>query len=166
MVFGDVEAVFVHVGVGIWIKLAGGMPIDGLISGMRAKTLLPLVTVLLCGALVPSASARVAKPVIKGEEVGYFGSATVAYQLDVFVYSNVSPRSGGHVTVCVNGKCERAFGHRRPAPWYSASFSTRGLRMGDAVRFTVMESDAAGQSKVTVTRPLLCMHNNGSTPQN
>ena len=112
-----------------------------------------------------SASARVSKPLIKGEEVGYFGSALVARQIDVFVYSNLSPRVGARVTVCVNGRCERAFGHRRPAPWYSASFSTAGLRMGNAVRFTVMESDAARQAKVTVTRPLLCMHNDGSTPQ-
>lgn len=141
------------------------MPIHASISGMRAKLLPLLATALLCGAVVPSASARVSKPVINGEEVGYFGSATVTRQIDVFVYSNMSPRTGGHVTVCVSGKCERALGHRDPAPWYSASFSTRGLRMWDSVRFTVVESNAAGQAKVTVTRPLLCMHNNGSTPQ-
>ena len=132
---------------------------------MRAKSLPLLSTLLLCGAVASSAAARVSKPVIKGEEVGYFGSATVAHQIDVFVYSNMSPRAGGRVTVCINGTCERALGHREPAPWYSASFSTRGLRMGQAVRFTVKESDAAGQTKVTLTRPLLCMHNNGSTPQ-
>lgn len=132
---------------------------------MRAKTLPLLVTVLLSAAVVPAASARMSAPVIKGEEVGYFGSALVAHRIDVFVYSNMSPRAGGQVTVCVGSKCERALGHREPAPWYSASFSTAGLRMGARVRFTVMESDTAGQAKVTVMRPLLCMHNNGSTPQ-
>lgn len=119
---------------------------------------------LVSAAVVPAAAAQVSKPVIKGEEVGYFGSAAVARQIDVFVYSNMSPRAGG-VTVCVEGRCERALGHREPAPWYAASFSTAGLRMGAAVRFTVIEKNAAGQAKVTVTRPLLCMHNNGSTPQ-
>ena len=132
---------------------------------MRARTLPLLVTVLFSAAVVPAASARVSSPVIKGEEVGYFGSALVAHRIDVFVYSNVSPRVGGRVTVCLGGKCERAVGHGEPGPWYSASFSTAGLRMGDQVRFTVVESDAAGQAKVTVARPLLCMHNNGSTPQ-
>jgi hypothetical protein len=37
--------------------------------------------------------------------------------------------------------------------------------MGDAVKFTATAKDAAGQSKVSVTKPLLCMHNDGSTPQ-
>lgn len=133
---------------------------------MRAKRLPLIVTALLSVAVVPAAAAAaVPKPVIKGEEAGYFGSALVAHRIAVFVYSNMSPRVGGRVTVCVHGKCVRAIGHRDPAPWYSASFTTAGLRMGDSVRFTVIEQDAAGQAKVTVTRPLLCMHNNGSTPQ-
>lgn len=132
---------------------------------MRSKLLTALATVLLSSAAVPAALASGSKPVIKGEEAGYFGSATVTHRLSVFVYANLAPRAGMHVTVCVAGRCQRMVGHRNPAPWYSASFATRGLRMGASVRFTVVASSPAGHARVTVTRPLLCMHNNGSTPQ-
>jgi hypothetical protein len=112
-----------------------------------------------------TAGARSDKPVIKTEEVGYFGSAKVAHQVSVFVYSNLGPAAGTRVTVCLGGTCKTAKGHDARLAWYSASFSTRGLHMGDAVKFTATAKDAAGQSKVSVTRPLLCMHNDGSTPQ-
>jgi hypothetical protein len=133
---------------------------------MRSKALPLIATILLSGAAAPVVSAHMSRPVIKGVEVGYFGSATVTHRVAVFVYSNMAPRAGSRVTVCLEGKCERALGHKSPAPWYSATFSSRGLRMGDPVRFKVVAADAAGRSKVTVSRPLLCMHNNGSTPQN
>lgn len=112
-----------------------------------------------------SAGAHASKPVIKTEEVGYFGSATVTRQVSVFVYSNLGPRAGNHVTVCLGGKCKTAVGHNARLAWYSASFTTRSLHMGDPVKFTATAKDSAGQSKVIVTKPLLCMHNNGSTPQ-
>lgn len=147
------------------IKLGGHLPINAQVRNMRAKALSLIAGVLLSAAAVPAATARVARPVIKGEEAGYFGSATLAHRIDVFVYSNVAPRAGAEVVVCVGGKCKRAVGHSRPAPWYSASFSTHGMPMGAPVHFSVRVSDAAGQAAVSVTRPLLCMHNNGSTPQ-
>jgi len=131
---------------------------------MRTKTLIGLVTVLTCGAIAPAASAASSKKLIKGSEVGYFGSATVTYRADVFVYSKLPPRTL-KVTVCLNGKCHRAVGHNTPGPWYSTSFSTRGYRMGDPVRFTILASAGSRRVKETVTRPLLCMHNDGSTPQ-
>lgn len=134
-------------------------------SDMRRKTLPLLLSCLLIAIAAPLASAHGSKPVIKGEEVGYFGGATVTYQADVFVYSNLGPRSGTHVNVCMNGTCERAVGHTAKLAWYSAAFKIRGLRMGDPVKFSVVESNASGRATVTVTRPLLCMHNNGSTPQ-
>jgi hypothetical protein len=99
------------------------------------------------------------------EEVGYFGSARVTHQVSVFVYSNLGPRAGNHVTVCLGGTCKAAKGHNAHLAWYSASFSTRGLHMGDAVKFTAIARSSAGQSRVSVTKPLLCMHNDGSTPQ-
>jgi hypothetical protein len=112
-----------------------------------------------------TAGARSDKPVIKTEEVGYFGSAQVTHQVNVFVYSNLGPRAGNHVTVCLGGTCKAAKGHNSQPAWYSASFSTRGLHMGDAVKFTAIARSSAGQSKVSVSKPLLCMHNDGSTPQ-
>ncbi|HYB29190.1 MAG TPA: hypothetical protein VEF89_21435 [Solirubrobacteraceae bacterium] len=120
---------------------------------------------LAAAPLAGTAAAGVSKPVIRTEEVGYFGSATVTNQVSVFVYSNLGPRAGNHVTVCLGGKCEAARGHNARLAWYSASFTTRALRMGNPVRFTATASDAAGHSTVHVTKPLLCMHNNGSSPQ-
>jgi hypothetical protein len=132
---------------------------------MRVKNAILLLPFVVGAALPMATAARVVKPVIRGAEVGYFGSATVTYQMSVFVYSNLGPRAGNRVTVCVRGTCKQARGHNAGLNWYSASFSTRGLRMGDPVRFTVKASTMAGTNRVTVTKPLLCMHNNGSTPQ-
>jgi hypothetical protein len=112
-----------------------------------------------------TAGARSSKPAIKTEEVGYFGSATITSQVSVFVYSNQGPRAGNRVTVCLGGTCKTAKGHNARLAWYSASFTTRALHMGDSVSFTATAKNAAGQNKVSVTRPLLCMHNDGSTPQ-
>ena len=126
-----------------------------------------------CAALGWAAAPAVAQaagqvkrpPVIKDEEAGYFGSAVVAHRIWVFVYSNLGPRAGTHVTVCLKHKCVRARGHGFPSPWYAASFRTSGLRMGDPVSFSIVASNSAGRSRVSVTKPLLCMHNDGSTPQ-
>ncbi len=141
-------------------------------QAMRVITCRRRPTVAVLGAIalfavlpLASAGARVTKPLIKTEEVGYFGSATVTRQVSVFVYSNLGPSAGNKVTVCLGGKCKTAVGHNAHLAWYSASFSTRSLHMGDSVKFTAVAKDAAGQSKVSVTKPLLCMHNNGSTPQ-
>jgi hypothetical protein len=112
-----------------------------------------------------SAGAQPAKPMIKTEEVGYFGGAKVTHQVSVFVYSNLGPRAGNHVTVCLGGTCKAAKGHNARLAWYSATFSTRGLHMGDPVRFRAIAKSSAGQARVSVTKPLLCMHNDGSTPQ-
>jgi hypothetical protein len=134
-------------------------------SVLRRQVAVAFLAALLPAALPSAPAARVSRPKIKGDEVGYFGSAAVTHRISVFVYSNLGPSDGTVVTVCIAGRCKRARGHSRPAPWYSASFTTRGLRMGDPVRFTVLASDSAGHSKVTVTKDLLCMHNDGSTPQ-
>jgi len=131
----------------------------------RLRNTLVLAAFGLAAALPAVASAHSSKPVIKGVEVGYFGSATVTHSLSVFVYSNLGPSAGNRVTVCVRGVCKAARGHNARLDWYSASFSTRGLRMGQDVRFTAVASTAAGRDRVTVVKPLLCMHNNGSTPQ-
>lgn len=131
---------------------------------MRTRIAGAVSLILLTGA-ISTAAAGVSKPLIKGEEVGYFGGATVTHQVDVFVYSNLGPRAGNRVTVCLYGKCEAARGHNASTAWYSAAFTTRGLRMGDPVKFSVVASNSAGRSSASVTRMLLCMHNNGSTPQ-
>lgn len=123
------------------------------------------LAVLVAGALPAGAGAAGTPALIKAEEVGYFGSATVTHSLTVFVYSNVGPAAGNHITVCHAGKCEPAHGHNASLAWYAATFKIRGLRMGDTVRFTVHASDGARQSQAQVSDQLLCMHNNGSTPQ-
>ena len=144
---------------------------------MRTKALAVLVGgLLVAAAAVPlvasgstSSKPKPAKqnqaPAIKTEEIGYFGNGVVAHQVSVFVYSNLGPSAGNHVTVCLAGKCEAARGHNAKLAWYSASFKTAPLHMGDSVRFTAIASDVAGRARVTVTKGLLCMHNNGSTPQ-
>lgn len=135
-------------------------------SGRLAAVIAIVGAAALFAALpLATAGARSAKPVIKTEEVGYFGSAAVTHRVSVFVYSNLGPRAGNHVTICLEGTCKKARGHNAQLAWYSASFSTRGLHMGDPVKFTATARDAAGRARVTVTKPLLCMHNNGSTPQ-
>jgi hypothetical protein len=137
----------------------------------RAKLLWASAIAVVCAAALfvvlplTTAGARSDKPVIKTEEVGYFGSAKVTHQVSVFVYSNLGPRAGNHVTVCLGGTCKAAQGHNARLAWYSASFSTRGLHMGDPVRFTAIAKSSAGQSRVSVTKPLLCMRGDGSTPQ-
>jgi hypothetical protein len=137
----------------------------------RAKLRCVGVVAIVCAAALSvvlpltAAGARSAKPLIKTEEVGYYGGAKVTHQVSVFVYSNLGPRAGNHVTVCLGGTCKAAKGHNAQLAWYSASFSTRGLHMGDPVKFTATATNSAGQSKVSVTKPLLCMHNDGSTPQ-
>ena len=112
-----------------------------------------------------TAGARSDKPLIKTEEVGYFGGAKVTHKVSVFVYSNLGPSAGNHVTVCLGGRCKAAKGHNAGLAWYSVTFSTRGLHMGDRVRFSAIARNSGGQVKVSVTKPLLCMHNDGSTPQ-
>ena len=106
-----------------------------------------------------------ARPHIRTAEVGYFGGATVTHQFEVFVYSNLGPRAGNHVTVCVGGVCKRAHGHNARLAWFSATFHSSGLQMGQPVTFTATAADASGHSSRTFTSGLLCMHNNGSTPQ-
>ena len=127
---------------------------------------IPIALVGLVLAALPAAAGAAGTPaLIKGEEVGYFGGATVTRTVSVFVYSKLGPAAGNRITVCVEGNCQKAHGHNAPLAWYAATFRTHGLHMGDQVRLTVLASDGARQSKVQVTRQLLCMHNNGSTPQ-
>ncbi|HEY6396439.1 MAG TPA: hypothetical protein VIX82_03190 [Solirubrobacteraceae bacterium] len=137
---------------------------------MRTKVYLVVSVLLLAGAIPTALAAHPSKtvakkPVIRGEEVGYFGSALVAHRIWVFAYSSPGPSAGNHVVVCFRGKCETAHGHNASTPWYAAAFKTPGLHMGDPVTFTVLASTSAGRAKVKVTEGLLCMHNNGSTPQ-
>jgi hypothetical protein len=132
---------------------------------VRRQLSLAVVTLALAAAGPAAASAAGSSALIKGEEVGYFGSATVTHTVSVFVYSDRGPAAGNHVTICLEGTCEPARGHNARLAWYSASFRTRGLHMGDAVRFSVLATEGGRHAKLSVTRDLLCMHNNGSTPQ-
>ena len=130
---------------------------------VRTRLLIAIAALAATAALPAAAAAR--STLIKSEEVGYFGGATVTHTVDVFVYSDLGPKAGNHVTVCLAGRCERARGHNASLAWYSASFRTRGYRMGEQVTFTVMASDEAQHARVRVIHGLLCMHNNGSVPQ-
>lgn len=132
---------------------------------MLRTRLLIAFTALAATAMLPAAAGARSDSLIKGEEVGYFGGATVTHTVDIFVYSSLGPAAGNHVTVCLAGRCERARGHNASLAWYSASFRTRGYRMGNQIIFTVTASDGPRHVRVQVTQGLLCMHNNGSTPQ-
>jgi hypothetical protein len=106
------------------------------------------------------------KPKIKGEEAGYFGNALTTRTVSVFVYTNLGPRAGVHVTVCMRGNtCKKARGHNAKLPWYQADFNTRQMTMSDHVTFTAYAKNAAGRTKVKATKPVLCIKNDGSTPQ-
>ena len=131
---------------------------------LRSKIATAVSALVLVGALaVPAADAS--PSLIKGEEAGFFGGGNTTHTVDVFVYSDLGPAAGNHVTVCLAGRCVQARGHNARLAWYSASFRTREYTMGEGIAFTVRASDGARQANVRVTRPVLCMHNNGSTPQ-
>lgn len=124
------------------------------------------ILALLCLAAGPAVATATQSPaLIKGEEVGYFGGATVTHTVAVFVYSKLGPAAGNHITVCLEGTCERARGHNARLAWYGATFRTRGHHMGDPLKLTVLASDGTAQARIQVSRQLLCMHNDGSTPQ-
>ena len=73
-------------------------------ASMRPKFRLALIGAVVLSAAIPTtAAARSAKPVIKGAEVGYFGSAVVTHQMSVFVYLSEGPSAGNRVTVCLVG---------------------------------------------------------------
>jgi hypothetical protein len=128
---------------------------------------LELIVVPLAFASSPALHrAHKAKPTIKAEEAGYFGSALTTRTVSVIVYTNRGPRAGVHVTVCMRGNtCKKAIGHNAKLAWYRADFNTRQMTMSDHVTFTAYASNAAGRTKVTATKPVLCIKNDGSTPQ-
>jgi hypothetical protein len=132
----------------------------------RTAAALALPAVLLAGAVIPAAAtAARSKPLIKAEEVGYFGNGDSTRTVTVFVYSNLGPSAGNRVRVCVKGTCKRARGPNARLAWYDATFVTRRVDMGAPLRFTIVASDSAGKSTVTVTQQILCIHNNGHTPE-
>lgn len=131
----------------------------------RAKLSIAIFALALVGAMPAAAGAAPSSALIKGSEAGFFGGGMTTHTVDVFVYSKLGPAAGNHVTVCLAGRCERAHGHNARLAWYSASFRTRRYTMGDPISFTVQASDGARQASVRMRRPVLCMHNNGSTPQ-
>jgi hypothetical protein len=109
---------------------------------------------------------HVAKPTIKGEEAGYFGNELSTRTVSVIVYTTLQPGAGHKVSVCLRGNtCKKAVGHSAKLAWYRADFNTPTLTMSDSVTFTAYASNAAGKTKVTVTKPVLCIKDDGSTPQ-
>jgi hypothetical protein len=143
----------------------GGATLLVMLSCMSRLRIALLCIVFFAVAALPAAtSAGTISPLIKGEEVGYFGTGLMAHHLSVFVYSGSQPRRT-RVRVCVKGVCKTAIGHAGRTAWYSASFTTRPLPMGAHVTFSATVSSRAKRATTKVTKPLLCMHNNGSTPQ-
>jgi hypothetical protein len=135
---------------------------------IRRPLSVALLAACVTAALPAATSAQPAKsgrPAIKGLEVGYFGTGLIAHTIDVFVYSRSQPSTGTQVTVCYKGVCKRARGHNASVAWYQASFSSPPLPMGAPVTFSAVASNSLGKAKTRVTQGLLCMHNNGSTPQ-
>jgi hypothetical protein len=139
------------------------------VGAVRGAIVLALTAVLL--AVLPLATAssqpgKPGKPKIKTEEAGYFGSGQSTRTVSVLVYTNLGPRAGVRVTVCMQGNtCKKAHGHNAKLAWYRADFNTRQMTMSDRVTFTAIASNAAGATKVTATKPVLCIRNDGSTPQ-
>jgi hypothetical protein len=134
-----------------------------------AALLVPAILALIIAPLA-FASTRTtkhrAKPKIKTEEAGYFGSGLTTRTVSVFVYTNLGPRAGVHVTVCMKGNtCKKAAGHNAKLAWWRADFNTPQKTMSDTVTFTAYATNAAGRTKVTATKPVLCIKNDGSTPQ-
>ncbi len=125
-----------------------------------------LIAAPFAGASARSRAGKPGKPKIKAEEAGYFGSGLTTRTVSVFVYTNRGPRAGVHVTVCMKGNtCKKARGHNGKLAWYRADFNTPQMTMSSRVTFTATAKDAAGQSRVTATKPVLCIHNDGSTPE-
>jgi hypothetical protein len=140
-------------------------PASGYHVRMLRRQLFLIATVGVLLVAIPAAtSARATRPRINYNEVGYFGNANVAHEISVFVYSHQGP-GVDHVTVCYRGHCEAAVGHNASLSWYQASFSSPPLRMGHPVTYTIIARNSAGKTRRTVTKGLLCMHNDGSTPQ-
>ena len=130
---------------------------------LRTKLIGAIAVLMLAATLPASAAGR--SSLIKGAEAGFFGGGNYTHTVDVFVYSDFGPAAGNHITVCLAGRCERAHGHNARLAWYSASFRTKLYAMGQRVSFTVRATDGAQQQSVRLTRGVLCMHNDGSTPQ-
>jgi hypothetical protein len=93
---------------------------------IRGKLSIAILILLITAAIPATATART--PLIKGSEAGFFGGGMYTHTVDVFVYSDLGPAAGNHITVCLAGKCERAHGHNARLAWYSASFRTRLCR--------------------------------------
>lgn len=141
-----------------------------MISSARRAGLLLMLGALVAVVLVATASSGSAKaktkPRINADEAGYFGNGLKTRRVSVFVYSNFGPRAGNRVTVCLRGyTCKPAVGHDAKLAWYRADFNTPTMTMADRVTFTAYASDEAGRTKVTATKPILCIHNDGSTPE-
>jgi hypothetical protein len=138
-------------------------------SARRVAALAALAALVIAVPLATASSGTTkakTKPKIKTEEAGYFGNGLQTRTVSVIVYSNLGPRAGNRVTVCLKGNtCKKARGHDANLAWYRADFDTPTLTMADRVTFTAYASDAAGHTRVTVTKPVLCIKNNGSTPQ-
>jgi hypothetical protein len=144
-------------------------------SSVRRYVMAAVALAVVALIVVPLAAAsshgnkparQVAKPKIKGEEAGYFGNALSTRTVSVIVYTDLQPGAGHKVSVCLKGNtCKRAVGHSAKVAWYRADFNTPTKTMSDSVTFTAYASNSAGRTTVRATKPVLCIKNDGSTPQ-
>src|ERR1700753_3297489 len=130
------------------------------------------VVVLIVAPLAPASShgkkaaPHLAKPKINGAEAGYFGNALTTKTVSVIVYTNLQPGAGHKVRGGRRGNtCKKAVGHSAKVAWYRADFNTPTLTMSDSVTFTAYASNAAGRTAAKMTKPVLCIKDDGSTPQ-
>ena len=141
----------------------------------RRYVVAALLLALVALIVVPLAAAashgnkparHVAKPTIKGAEAGYFGNALSTRTVSVIVYTTLAPRAGNRVSVCLKGNtCKKAVGHDAKVAWYRADFNTPTLTMSSTVTFTAYASNSAGRTITKMTKPVLCIKDDGSTPQ-
>jgi hypothetical protein len=133
---------------------------------IRRRIFVAVLAAFVVAAIPAATAAQTSEPTIRADEVGYFGNLLSTRQYDVFVYSRSEPRAGTHVTICVKGVCKKATGHNGSLAWYKASFTTKTIPMWAPITYTATMSNKTGRTRTTVTRQeLLCIHNDGTTPE-
>jgi hypothetical protein len=132
---------------------------------IRRRIFLLVLAAFVVAAIPAATAAQTSEPTIRADEVGYFGNLLSTRQFDVFVYSRSQPRAGTHVTICVTGVCKKAKGHNGALAWYMASFTTKKIPMWAPITYSAVMSNKTGRTSTKVTRELLCIHNDGTTPE-
>jgi hypothetical protein len=132
---------------------------------IRRRLFLAFLALCVVAVLPAATSAQTAEPSIKADEVGFFGPLASTKKVSVIVYSRTQPNAGTRVTVCFKGVCKKATGHRGSVAWYLAAFPTKTTPMWAPITYSVVLKNKTGRATTKVTRELLCIKNDGSSPE-